>query len=286
MSKKKKYKPGIYAKVNATYDSLFPAEKKVADFLLANSDKIETLTTQEMAEATKTSKAAVTRFCQRLGYQGFKEFKVSAIKDQVLGIGNVNSEFSEEDTEEALIAKMCESNAVACRDTALILDEKSLSQVAKLLLDRPVFLFGDGAAGPVVGDFYQKMLRAGLICNYSPDRRFQDIQSELVKKDDVVLIFDLAGSSKNVVEIMERAKEKGAVTVAICNVIGSPLAKAADINLFGPGRTTSDITGTFAPRIALLCIVDCLFMMMIKYSENRFSKELKETMQAVVRDWI
>ena len=45
--------------------------KKVADYLLKNIDTVEKMTTFDLVTKTNTSKAAVTRLCQYLGFKGF-----------------------------------------------------------------------------------------------------------------------------------------------------------------------------------------------------------------------
>ena len=168
---------GVRAKILAGYGSLLPAEKKVADYLLKNIETVEKMTTFDLAKKTNTSKAAVTRLCQHLDFNGFKDFKVAAIKDQVLGIKNLNETVNEEDSIGTLVENVCAVNEATCKETALLIDSGTLESIAELILTKEkVFLFGDGACSPIVTDFYQKMLRAGIVCMYSPDRRFQIIQ--------------------------------------------------------------------------------------------------------------
>lgn len=57
-------------------------ERSIADFLLANSSQIETMTASDLGQQTFTSKASVLRFCQKLGLSGFKEFKTKFMLEQ------------------------------------------------------------------------------------------------------------------------------------------------------------------------------------------------------------
>lgn len=278
---------GVRAKILAGYGSLLPAEKKVADYLLKNIGTVEKITTHDLAEKTNTSKAAVTRFCQHLGFKGFKDFKVAAIKDNVLGIKNLHETVEEEDSVSTLIEKVCNVNEAACKDTSLLLDSGDLETIARLILNSgKIFLFGDGASSPIIIDFYQKMLRAGIVCVYASDRRFQIIQGELMSEKDVAIAFDLSGESIHPLHMLEVANKKKCTTVAINTSIGSPLSQAATYNLYGTGKVTSSVTGTFAPRISLLCIVDCLFTTLIKISGDRFTQEFKATLAGIATDWV
>ncbi|AMP21199.1 hypothetical protein AZF37_08565 [endosymbiont 'TC1' of Trimyema compressum] len=66
--------------------------------------------------------------------------------------------------------------------------------------------------------------------------------------------------------------------VLIAGLFLISIGLVACYSLHGTGKATSSITGTFAPRISLLCLVDCLFTTLIKISGNRFDKKLKATL--------
>lgn len=55
------------------------SETKVYHFLKENFEKVETLTITRIATNSHTSTSAVLRFCQILGYKGFKDFRYDAI---------------------------------------------------------------------------------------------------------------------------------------------------------------------------------------------------------------
>ena len=196
----------------------------------------------------------------------------------MLGIKNLHETVDEDDSILTLVEKVCAVNEAACKDTALLIDCAVLENIAKLILTKEkVFLFGDGASSLIVIDFYQKMLRAGIVCIYSQDRRFKIIQAELMTSEDIAIVFDLSGFSVHPLNMLEVANEKKCITVFISTRMGSPVSENACYSLHGTGKVTSSITGTFAPRISLLCLVDCLFTILIKLSVNRFDKKLKAT---------
>lgn len=46
------------------YEDFFDAEKKIADYILANKEKVVDMTVAELARESKTSDATVSRFCK------------------------------------------------------------------------------------------------------------------------------------------------------------------------------------------------------------------------------
>ncbi|WP_165211648.1 MurR/RpiR family transcriptional regulator [Streptococcus tangpeifui] len=54
-------------------------EQKVYQYVINHIDTLETYTITKIADLSHTSTAAVQRFCQTLGYRGFKDFRYDAI---------------------------------------------------------------------------------------------------------------------------------------------------------------------------------------------------------------
>src|SRR5688572_13071134 len=63
------------------YPTLPPAERKVADFVLAAPQQTIALTTTELAARAGTSQPAVSRLCQRLGSGTYQSFRVRLAQD-------------------------------------------------------------------------------------------------------------------------------------------------------------------------------------------------------------
>ncbi len=282
-------KSGAYVRINMNYPRLMPTEKKIADIIMKNIESIDTLSIQDIAEEAGASKATVTRFCKRLGYNGFKDFRVSAIKDTHTGMDKVDRLLEEETsgTEESLIERICASNSRACLDTVLLLDSEQLSMAADLLLSkRRVIFVGEGAVAAVLLDLYQKLLRLGLLVVYSQDVRMQRMQVSVAGPDDVVLVVDFSGSKHSCVEMARQASENGAAVITLCNAIGPELARWGSANLFGPGRMGSSVSASLAPRISLLCIVDCLFTLLEKKMGQQAATAIRKTNEVIVGDWV
>ncbi|MEI7885303.1 MAG: MurR/RpiR family transcriptional regulator [Clostridia bacterium] len=279
---------GAYMRINSTYANLLPSEKKLADYIVKNKEYVENHSINELAEMAGVSTATVTRFCKHLGYDGFKDFRFSTIKDMKNGRASwADISIKNEDVVDVLIAKTCESNANACLGTELLLDANGLEQAGKLMLEaKRIFIFGEGAVAPIALDFYQKMLRIGVICIYCLDVKMQKMNATLSMPDDVAIIFDLSGYNKVSNNWLKTLKSNGTKTITVCNTIGSPLGIGGDINIFGPGKKKTDVTGTQSPRIALFCIIDCLFNLIFQKSKAECQISLEKTRQVIIGEWI
>ena len=65
----------------SAYDSFFEAEKKIADFLIEHKAEAAGMTVGELARASQTSDATVSRFCRRCGFKGFQDLKLALTRE-------------------------------------------------------------------------------------------------------------------------------------------------------------------------------------------------------------
>ena len=56
---------------------------KVAEYVLANPDKVINQTITELSEITQVSEATIVRLAQRAGFKGFQALKIAIARDTV-----------------------------------------------------------------------------------------------------------------------------------------------------------------------------------------------------------
>ena len=62
----------------SSYDEFFEAEKKIADYMMEHKAEVVDMTVGELARASGTSDATVSRFCRRCGFKGFHSLKLAS----------------------------------------------------------------------------------------------------------------------------------------------------------------------------------------------------------------
>ena len=78
-----KIKSSCLLRIRGMFDSFKSAEARLAEYVLHNQETAVNLTIDELATKSQTSYATVARFCKKLGYDGYKDFKNSLIQDVV-----------------------------------------------------------------------------------------------------------------------------------------------------------------------------------------------------------
>mgnify|MGYP006340215243 FL=1 len=62
-------------------ESFTDTEQRIADYILTNLDDVPDMVIQQLAENTFTSHSAIIRLSQKLGFSGYRSFKVALIDE-------------------------------------------------------------------------------------------------------------------------------------------------------------------------------------------------------------
>lgn len=65
----------VFERISAEYYNLTHAEKKAADYVLSRQRKTQDMSITELTAASGVAEATVSRFCRRLGCNGYNAFR-------------------------------------------------------------------------------------------------------------------------------------------------------------------------------------------------------------------
>lgn len=274
--------------IRSILPSLPPAERRVAERVLAHPGEVFSLSIGAIAQEAATSEATVVRFCKSVGFDGYPDLRLALASE--VGRSTAENrqgsaaaiEIGPDDTLSEVVAKVGALDAQAIVDTVEHLNIEVLENVVELVAGaRRIELYGIGASGLVAIDLEQKLRRIGLPSAASTDGHAALTSAALLCTDDVVLAVSHSGQTLDVIEPVEQARSQGATTVAITNYLQSPLAEAADLVLTTAARESALRSGAMASRAAQLTVVDCVFIGVAQRSYADTLLALDRTYEAV-----
>ena len=152
----------VLTQIQSLYPSLRPAERKVADFLLEEPDKVIYLSISECAEKCNVSETTVIRFARLLGLSGYQELKIELAKTAESG-GSLSEEITPEDSLSEAVAKALKADARAIMDTLSIMEEDSLERAVRTMLNaKRLLVCGFGTSNLAAQYLAYKLLRIGM----------------------------------------------------------------------------------------------------------------------------
>ena len=250
----------FYSRIQEKLESLSKMERKTAECMAENQDKLIYASITELAELAGTSEATVTRVCTKLGYSGFQALKVSVARELVSQQEKIHEDLKADSPPEMIIDKIFSSAIHTLTMTRKALDGKAVAgSIEALCRARRIVIVGNGNSGAIALDAQHKFLRIGLDASAYTDDHMQMIAVVSMTKEDVLIAISHSGSSRDVAEAMQVAKENGATVISITNNGISPVSKLADIRLYTYSQETKYRTYAISSRMAELTIIDTLY---------------------------
>lgn len=253
---------GCIVRIQGSFDSFTPAERRIAETVLAEPDEMVLASISEVAEKSEGSEAAVSRFARKLGYGSFAEFKLALSRDVAPASHPVYGDVELGDDAETVIAKIAAGNIRAIEDAARSVDQAAAAEAARRIsAANRVAFFGFGGSGIGAHDAVNHFIRAIPSAFHLSDSHEQLVWTSLCGPGDVLLLCSHSGSSRDIVELARLASERGAFVIAITNNGGNALAAAAHINLHTATREGRFREEALTSRIATLTLIDVLYVL-------------------------
>ncbi|MEQ6390666.1 MurR/RpiR family transcriptional regulator [Bacillaceae bacterium S4-13-58] len=252
------------------YKNFSDKERTIADYFLEHPEKVIHSTITQLAEDLNVAEATVYRFCKRIGFSGFQAMKISLASEIVEPIKDIHGTINENDSEIQIAEKVLKYNIKTLEDTSKTLDHKNLNLAVKALNNaQRVEFYGTGGSGIVALDAHHKFMRTGIPTISYSDTHFQLMSASKLTDQDVAVLISHTGENKDIMEVLEVAKESGATTIGITHFAKSRFSQAVDIPLYTISEETDYRSEALASRIAQLSLIDALFVnVMIKKGDS------------------
>jgi len=212
--------------IKEQYSEIFHAERKVADFILEHPEAAVNANVSELATYSGVSDATVIRLCKHIGYQGYYQLKICLSRD--LGRSQISDSSMQSITGDS-VSNLFQIFSSDLLSIAKNLDQKRLLECVDLIkTSKEVYLAAVGNTSAVAQYMGFRLGRLGIKCSYHLLPEYFMNHVNLAAPGEVLVAISQSGSSKQVVQAMELAKERGLKIVAITAYKNSPVSKLAD----------------------------------------------------------
>ena len=248
----------LLGQIQRSLGSLSPAEKRVADYVLAHPRSAMNDPIAQIAVAADVSQPTVIRFCRSLGCDGLSDFKLRLASGLTGTLPLTHTQVTGGDTMLELGVKVLANTASAILHMRGQLNRDNIDRGIELLsAAERVEFYGAGHYGVVAQDAQLKFLRLGLPSMVYTETRLQQFASRVVDPGVVVVIISSSGRVPELLEVADRARERGATVIAITASL-SPLARKADLALMVDHVEDAAAQLPMIGRILYLLMVDIL----------------------------
>ena len=238
-------------------------ERDIARYFLSSEARQHSLSSSRVTKLLHVSKAALTRFSQKCGFTGYREF-----------VYHFNEEAKEQQHEEEhdeLTLSVLQRYHHVSNVTENFVKDPQLEHVADLIdqADR-VYYFGIGSSSLVAREMKVRLMRLGVAGEAVTDQDGFTWTTSILDSSCLVIGFSLSGKTSAITDSLVKAKENGAKTVL---VTANPACVHHDFTEVVPAAPLP--SNTYIDRISavlpLLIVVDLIYTHFL--SKNRDEKE-------------
>ena len=275
----------VFDKITHEYYQLTASEKKIADHVTAFRWESQFMSISELAQATGVAEATVSRFCRRLGYKNYNAFKLAVANSAAPLSANANplsGEVLPEDSVVDMCRKICAADIEAVNQTLEAIRPENIVKAADLLVSaRRVLCMGQG------GSVLMAQEAAHLFSTAMPnfyaivDSHTQAIRTALLDEKDLLFYFSYSGVTKDLLDILKIAKERGVKCILVTRYPRSPGAALADVVLECGSNEGPLQLGSVAARMAQLYLVDVLFSEVSRRDMENIRARRKQVAEAL-----
>jgi DNA-binding MurR/RpiR family transcriptional regulator len=278
----------VLIKVRGVVPNLRPAERRVAEAVLADPAGISESSITAVARRCQTSETTVLRFCRAIGLAGYPELRIALARaaqfeevDHRAG-APATSDIAATDTLADVVAKITHAAARAVTDTATALDLGVLQAAIDVITMAPrIDIYGVGPSALVGQHLHQKLHRIGLVSFLWAQGALAAASAGVLSPGDVAIGLSHTGTTIDTIDALRIAQHRGGTTISVTNYEMSPIAAVSDLLLTTAGRETTFSTGAMSSRIAQLTVVDCLFAGVAQRSYDRAIEALHRTDEVI-----
>jgi DNA-binding MurR/RpiR family transcriptional regulator len=273
----------VINQIERQLDRFTDAEKIVASYVMKNPERVTHMSTKELANSCGGSEASIIRFCKRLGIQSFKILKIELAKEiSARSEASLDMPLQFNDDAYMVIQKVMNNTMQALQNTQKIVSVSAFTEAVEAISNAErIYLYGVVGSAVVAQDFKQKLLRINLPVYQSEDNHLQMMMLANTTKNDVVFVISTSGKTKEVIDALSLAKERGVPTILLTQHAASPARRIADIVLTMSEEEQNLRIGTMTARIAQLAIIDALFISICSKKGQGVYEQIINTHKAV-----
>jgi RpiR family carbohydrate utilization transcriptional regulator len=253
-------------RIRASLPALPPAEQRVARVLLEDPGAFAMLPVGELASRAGVSKPTVVRFCRSVGYDGLSDFKRRLAGSVNEGVPFVHRAVDDDDKAADIVVKVVDNAVAALLRYRNAAGQQSVERAIVVLAaacaqGRRIEFMGVGNSGIVATDAQHKFFRLGVHASAVCDGHVQVMSATMLQRGDCAVIISNSGRSRDLLDVADIARRKGASLVVI-TASGSPLALLAQqhgqVVLAADHPEDADRYSPMVSRLLHLVIVDIL----------------------------
>ncbi len=271
-------------KLRSERDSMSAIERRIADFILENTQLLRDYSSQQLANAVGISQSSVVKFSQKLGFKGYPDLKYS-VGEAVARADNGHTPQPDPDADGSRpdhpASALWRLKAEAEQATRLLNEPATLTTVADALAGASkVFIIGLGRDDIHARVTALRLSMLGILTVHNFDTAHMTASISAAVPGDVFLVFSEYGTQPALCEISRYFREAGGTVISVTRHNSNPLRAHADMSLVVSAHDGRPHIEPLLYQAALQHLIDGVFVLLCEGDDER-SAQLKATIDRI-----
>ncbi len=243
------YVKSVVPIIKMNYDNFTAVEKNIADFFIQNQEKVD-LSSKAMADRLFVSEASLSRFAQKCGYRGYREFvyqyETTFVEKKESMTGNTRMILN---AYQELLNK-----------SYSLVDEEQIGRIAQYLGDaKRVIVCGRGSSGHAAAEMEMRFMRIGVNIDSLQDSDLIRMHAIFQDRQSLVFGITISGDTKDVLFMLREAHKRGAKTVLITAKNADRFYEYCSEVVLMPSLRHLNQGNVISPQFPILLMLDILY---------------------------
>jgi DNA-binding MurR/RpiR family transcriptional regulator len=220
----------IQTLLEETYHDLTPRQRRIADFVAGHTGDIAFLPLSDLADMIGVSGASIVRFCRKLGFGGFEDFRDhlrAVVRHKASTATRLVSTLDVLQTIDTIFGSFVDREVGSILNLTREIKEAQLRKSAELISSsRRVFIFGEGPAAAAAMLLEYRLRRFGI-----DTMRVSETGKDIFEKafgvdsPDCIVLFMFTRFSEEAGILLDRASDTGASSIMITDLLSPEIAE-------------------------------------------------------------
>ncbi|MEO6925120.1 MAG: MurR/RpiR family transcriptional regulator [Rhodanobacter sp.] len=263
-------------KIRAERDSMSAIERRIADFILDNTQLLRDYSSQQLANAVGISQSSVVKFSQKMGFKGYPDLKYSvgeAIARADNGDGPEVAASREGGTGESPAESLWRRKSEAEEATRLINPPEMIQAVTDAIEHAgragKVFIIGLGEDDIYARNFALRLSLLGILTVHNFDTARMTANVSAANAGDVLLVYSEHGNHPALCKISRHFRERHGKVISVTRHTSNPLRTLADFALLVSAHDELPYIEPLLYQSALQHLLDRVFVLLCEGHDDR-----------------
>jgi len=267
--------------IQSRLDAFTPAERRIASYLMEQTNEVALVSVQELARRSHTGPASIMRFVRKLGYDGLTALKAE-LREDIRAGGSPLVQFKntlDHGLEPGLkeVRLIAEQEIANIQTSLSVLSEETFTKAVQMIIRADhIYTVGVGTSSHIAAVTSFLLRRIGLRADAVSHTGLRLTENLIgIRKKDLLIAFSFPPYSESTMDAAAFARHQGASVVGFSNQTLAPIAEFCDTLLISKTDSRLPANAMSAP----LLLVYGLISVIAGKTRKRSSQALETTMR-------